>query len=222
MNDKSQGPQSRIETDNIGSHGHSSILSESNDDPKTGGQITKFPSGATGSDVKHTAHSSTKARGSTKLKGKQLKHVDGSVNRKKSRSRKKDSQSHTVVCDEPNNRSNIINDNVLLDMGDEPEDSMINMDGLTNDDIERGSEYDFVYDYTEGARDMDFIDFDLPFSGSQSQIERPDKHSAQDSAAAKHRKRDYEYEQISTTAKRKTCDISDDNSRSSNYVASQS
>ena len=118
MNDKSQGPQSRIETDNIGSHGHSSILSESNDDPKTGGQITKFPSGATGSDVQHTAHSSTKARGSTQLKGKQLKHVDGSVNRKKSRSRKKDSQSHTVVCDEPNNRSNSINDNVLLDMGD--------------------------------------------------------------------------------------------------------
>ena len=72
-------------------------------------------------------------------------------------------------------------------MGDEPEDSMINMEGFTNDDIERGSENDFVYDYTEGTRDMDFIDFDLPFSGSQSQIERPDKHSAQewqDSAAA--------------------------------------
>ena len=49
-----QGLQSRIETDNIGSHGHASILSESNDDPKTGGQITKFPSGETGSDVRHT------------------------------------------------------------------------------------------------------------------------------------------------------------------------
>ena len=88
MNGNSQGPLSLIETDNIGSHGHSSILSESNDDPKTGGQITKFPSGATGSDVQHTAHSSTNARGNTTPKGKQLKHVDGSVNRRKSRSRK--------------------------------------------------------------------------------------------------------------------------------------
>ena len=41
------------------------------------------------------------------------------MNREKSR--KKDSQSHSVVCDEPN-RSIIINDNVLLDLGDEPED----------------------------------------------------------------------------------------------------
>ena len=57
-------------------------------------------------------------------------------------------------------------------------------------------------------------------------MERPDKHcpKRQNSAAAKHRKRDtdFEYEQISTAAKRKKCDISDDNSRSSNYVASQS
>ena len=44
-------------------------------------------------------------------------------------------------------------------------------------------------------------------------------HSAQDSTAAKHCNRDTE--QISTTAKRKKCDISDDN-RFSNYVASQS
>ena len=57
-------------------------------------------------------------------------------------------------------------------------------------------------------------------------MERLDKHcpKRQNSAAAKHRKRDtdFEYEQISTAAKRKKCDISDDNSRSSNYVASQS
>ena len=53
--------------------------------PKQVVKLRNSPQGATGSDVHHTAYSSTNAPGNTTPKGKQLKHVDGSVNRKKSR-----------------------------------------------------------------------------------------------------------------------------------------
>ena len=192
-----------IETGNIGSHGHSSLLSESNGDPKTGGRNTEFLSGATVSGAQHTAHGSTKPRGRSSTQGKHLKHVSASVNRKKSRSKKKDSQSHSVsvVCDKPNinvhvsdtvsqHGADVNND----DKGEES--SIINLDGLTKDDMEGGSENYFVYDYNynmEGARETDFLDYDLPFSGSHSQIEPPDKHIAQNSTAAKRRKCDVDY-----------------------------
>ena len=45
--------------------------------PKQVVKLRNSPQGATGSDVHHTAYSSTNARGNTTPKGKQLKHVDG-------------------------------------------------------------------------------------------------------------------------------------------------